>query len=169
MARNESTGANVRRGPPDVPPEWNRVTSEVIAAALEVHTTLGPGLIEKIYEEAMVYELTERGLLVRRQHPIELWYKNRRLSDQYVDILVNDLVILELKSTDRVSETHLAQLVSYLRSTEVPLGLLINFNEAHLRDGIYRRVYSIRTPLPAEFHDPLRPRTSATPASSAFS
>ena len=173
MEREVKPSAETRRGaagPVDVPPEWNRVTAAIIGAAMEVHTILGPGLIERLYEEAMIHELTLRGLSVGRQVAIRLAYKGVPLGDQFIDLLVNGLVVVELKAVEAVSDTHLAQLVSYLRSARIPLGLLINFNVLHLRQGIYRRVYSLNTPLPEVFHDTaFPPRTSATPAPSAFS
>lgn len=152
------------QGPGDTPAEWNRVTSTIIAAAMEVHSILGPGLLEKLYEEAMVYELTQRGLVVRRQMPIDMRYKGIHLPGQFVDIAVNELVIVELKSLESVPPAHLARLVSYLRSTGFPLGLLINFNVTHLREGIYRRVVSRQAALPDDFHD-----DSPAPRSSALS
>lgn len=153
-----------------VPPEWNRVTGEIIGAAMEVHSALGPGMLERLYEHALCHELLLRGLLVQRQRPIRLTYKGVELGDQFLDIVVNELVVVELKAVDKVHEVHLSTLVSYLRSASLPLGLLINFNVPHLRSGIYRRVHSVNTPLPDAFHDSALPlRSSGSSASSAFS
>ncbi len=128
------------RVPPEIPPEWNRITERIIGCAMEVHTTLGPGLLERLYEDALEYELRAAGLETRRQHSIDLVYKDIVLSGQRVDLLVNDLVIVEIKAVEGVCDAHLAQLVSYLKSSRVPLGLLINFHAMRLKDGLYRRL-----------------------------
>lgn len=123
-----------------VPDEWNSLTESIIGAAIEVHRALGPGLLEKVYEEAFVYELQLRGLRVQRQRSIHLRYKQIVLPEQKLDVFVNGLVVVELKSAEEVSDTHLAQLTSYMRAADAPLGLLINFNHARLIDGVYRRI-----------------------------
>lgn len=123
-------------------PEWNGVTRQVIGAAIEVHTALGPGLPEKMYEDAMMVELPLRGLRVERQKAVQVQFKGRRLSPMVIDILVNEMVVLELKAIDKVPEVHLAKLVSYLRCARLPLGLLINFNVVRVKDGIFRRANS---------------------------
>lgn len=123
-----------------IPQAWNAVTESIIAGAIEVHSVLGPGLLERLYEEAMVIELRERGLDVQRQRPIRLSFKGQQLGDLRIDLVVEDLVIIELKSIERVLDVHGAQLLSYLRSADLPLGLLINFNHAKLTDGLSRKV-----------------------------
>jgi len=128
------------RVPPEIPAEWNRITERIIGCAMEVHTTLGPGLLERLYEDALEYELCAAGLIVHRQHPIDLVYKDIVLSGQRVDLLVDDLVIVEIKAVENVCDAHLAQLVSYLKSSRIPLGLLINFHALRLKDGLYRRL-----------------------------
>ncbi len=123
-----------------IPAAWNDVTREVIAAAIEVHSVLGPGLLERLYEDALAYELVERGLRLERQRPIRLRYKAVEIGDLRIDLVVEDLVVLELKAIERVLDVHRAQLLSYLRSADLPLGLLINFCEARVRDGMARIV-----------------------------
>ncbi|MBX3380274.1 MAG: GxxExxY protein [Phycisphaeraceae bacterium] len=140
-------------GPSDVPAEWNRLTELVIGAAMEVHSELGPGLLEKFYELAFCRELEMRGISYSRQHPIRLEYKGIALGDQYADLVVADLIVVELKAVERISDVHLAQLTSYMRSACLPLGLLFNFNVARLKDGMYRRVHSKDTPVPTTFLD----------------
>lgn len=122
-------------------PEWlNDLSGAVIGCAMEVHSQLGPGLLERIYEQALAYELTESGLSVKRQSPIVVKYKHIEIGGQRLDLVVNDTIVVELKAVDAVSNAHLAQLVSYLRAARMPLGLVINFNELRLKDGIYRRM-----------------------------
>jgi GxxExxY protein len=108
---------------------------------MEVHSHLGPGLREKFYEQAMVLELRRMGLRVGRQVPFRVFYKGEDLGIQTVDTVVEECVHLEFKAVAKVTETDLAQLVGYLRFTDLPLGLLINFNVASLRKGgIFRRI-----------------------------
>lgn len=150
----------------DVPPEWNRVTEGIISAAIEVHSLLGPGLLERLYEEAMVYELRRRGLALERQRPVVLKYKDVDLGEQILDLVVGGLVVVELKSVDKVHDVHLRQLVSQMKSARLPLGLLINFNTTLLKDGLHRRVLSRHSPLPATFlSEPLpAPSRSSNPS-----
>lgn len=153
----------------DVPADWNRTSRSVIGAAIEVHSALGPGLLERLYEHAMIHELRLRGLRVERQVPFRVRYKGVDLGDQYLDLVVEGLLVVELKSVERVREEHLGQLTSYLRSSGLPLGLLINFNVARLKDGLHRRVATRNTPVPECFLSEPPPRHSATSAPSAFS
>lgn len=151
-----------RRKFDDVPPEWNRITEAVIGAAMEVHSHLGPGLLEKHYERALMHELASRGLNVRTQVAVRLSYKGADIGEQCLDLVVEDLLVIELKAVDAVHDVHLAQLVSYLTASGKPLGLLINFNVARLKDGLYRRVRTRNTPTPSAFLSAdLPPRTSA--------
>lgn len=122
------------------PESWNAITRGVIACAMEVHSVLGPGLLERLYEDALDYELRKAGIRFSRQHPVVIAYKDIRLSGRRLDLVVEDLVVVELKSIDKVPDARLATLVSYMRSGQFPLGLLISFNVPHLRDGIYRRL-----------------------------
>lgn len=148
------------------------MTEAVIGAAIEVHSLLGPGLLERLYEEAMVYELRRRDLTLERQKSIVLKYKEVNLGEQVLDLVVDGLVVVELKSVEKVHDVHLRQLVSYMKSARLPLGLLINFNTPLLKDGLHRRVLSRHTPLPTAFASdlpPSSPRSSPLSAPSAIS
>ena len=122
------------------PPELNAVTSEVIGAALEVHRMLGPGFLETTYEEALAIEFELRGVSYERQKPISASYKGRNVGEGRADFLVERSVIVELKAAERVLPVHRAQVLSYLKTTGCCLGLLINFHEALLTNGIRRVV-----------------------------
>jgi len=120
------------------------LSHEIIGAAIEVHRVLGPGLLESIYEEALVMELQDRHFDVERQAEVTLTYKSRRLQNILrLDVLVNNLVIIEVKSTERLLAVHEAQLLSYLRLSGKKLGLLINFNAAVLQGAIRRVVNNL--------------------------
>lgn len=123
-----------------IPREWNDLTQQIIGAAMRVHTALGPGLLEKLYEDAVCIELTDMRIPFERQKPIRLKYRGRFIGDLRVDLVVNGLVVVELKAIERILEVHKAQLLSYLRSCGIPLGLLINFNHETLREGLTRRL-----------------------------
>ena len=123
-----------------IPREWNDLTQQIIGAAMRVHTALGPGLLEKLYEDAVCIELTDMRIPFERQKPIRLEYRGRFIGDLRVDLVVNGLVVVELKAIERILEFHKAQLLSYLRSCGIPLGLLINFNHETLREGLTRRL-----------------------------
>jgi len=123
-----------------IPQEWNELTKRVIGLAMEVHTQLGPGLLERLYEEAFDFELRNAGLEVKRQYPVRVLYKSIELGEQRLDLVVNDLVVVEIKASSGVADAHLAQLTSYLKASRLPLGLLINFHALRLKDGVYRRL-----------------------------
>lgn len=119
----------------------DRITLAIIQAAIEVHRHLGPGLLESLYRECLVVELRERGLRVIVEERIPVSYKGRTLSGFYrIDLLVEDSVLVELKSVEAVLPVHCAQVLSYLRLTNKPVGLLINFNVPHLVRGVKRIV-----------------------------
>jgi len=141
----------LRDGPKGVPPEWNRISSMVIGAAMSVHSEIGPGLLERFYEVALEHELGLVGLRVRRQHPVRVGYKGVDLGLHVLDLVVEDLIVLELKAVEQVHDHHLAQLVSSMRLAKLPLGLLINFNVASLKDGLYRRILSKGSLAPDAF------------------
>lgn len=126
--------------PEGVPDELNRLSGTIIGAAIEVHTVLGPGLREQIYEAALVLELRRRGVSAARQTPFHVFYKDEALGLQVIDLVVESRVIVECKSVAAVTSVDQSQLLGYLRFTGLPLGLLINFNVARLKDGITRRV-----------------------------
>jgi GxxExxY protein len=122
----------------------NQISREVITAAMKVHTALGPGLLEKAYEHCLAYELCAAGLGVQCQVPLPVVYKDVRLETGYrLDMVVNGLVVVEIKAIEAIAPVHKAQLLSYLRMSQKSLGLLINFNVVHLRDGIKRVVNNL--------------------------
>jgi GxxExxY protein len=117
------------------------LTEQIIAAAIEVHRELGPGLLESAYEECLCYELSQRGLAFQRQVPLPVAYKGVRLDCGYrLDIVVGDKIVLELKSVEEITDLHKAQLLTYLRISGKKVGLLMNFNVPVLKDGIVRLV-----------------------------
>jgi GxxExxY protein len=119
----------------------NELSGEIIGAAIEVHRVLGPGLLESVYEEAFAIELQDRNLLVSRQIEVPLVYKGRRLQNLLrMDLLVADLIVVEVKSVERILPVHEAQLLSYLRLAQKKLGLLINFNSTVLSRSVRRIV-----------------------------
>ncbi len=104
-----------------------------------VHSSLGPGLLESAYEEAVYYELRKSGLFVEKQIPLPLIYKKVNLEIGYrIDLLVENVVIVEIKSIDQLADIHLAQILTYLKLSGCKLGLLVNFNVLHLKEGIRR-------------------------------
>ena len=117
----------------------NQLTGKVIGAAIEVHKTLGPGLLESVYEECLCHELTLLKIAFDRQKELPVEYKGLKLSIGYrIDILVQDQLILELKACDAIQPIHEAQLLTYLKLSGIKYGLLINFNTPILKDGIKR-------------------------------
>ena len=122
----------------------NELSHEVIGAAIEVHRVLGPGMLEFIDEEALVIESEDRGLNILRQAEVEVSYKKRRLENKLrLDMLVDGIVIVEIKSIEKILPVHEAQLLTYLRLAEKKLGLLINFNTVVLRNSIKRIVNNL--------------------------
>ncbi|MDE2715823.1 MAG: GxxExxY protein [Chloroflexota bacterium] len=119
----------------------NKVSKEVVASAIEVHRNLGPGLLESAYEACLAYELRERGLAVEHQKPLPVVYRDVTVEVGYrLDLLVENAVVVELKSVERLEPIHQAQLLSYLKLSGYKLGLLINFNVRLLKHGIKRIV-----------------------------
>jgi GxxExxY protein len=122
----------------------NSITSSIIGAALEVHRHLGPGLLESAYEACLAYELCQRGLRLERQKPLPVVYKEVQLDCGYrLDLLVEESVVVELKSVERLDRVHEAQMLSYLRLSGCKVGLLINFNVRMLKDGLKRLVLDL--------------------------
>jgi GxxExxY protein len=119
-------------------PELNRLTSEVIGAAIEVHRTLGPGLLEPVYQNAMAIELSSRQIPFLIQVPVCVSYKGHVVGKGRMDVLIADCLILEVKAVAILSPIHTAQVIAYLKITGKRLALLINFNEQMLKDGIKR-------------------------------
>ena len=119
--------------------EVNRVTSKIIGCAIEVHKILGPGLLESAYEECLVYELIHAGMKTEKQKPVPVVYKEIKLDCGYrIDILVEELVLIELKTVEFFSPVHEAQILTYMKFAHKTIGLLINFNVILLKDGIRR-------------------------------
>ena len=119
----------------------NTITHEIIGGAIEVHRALGPGLLESAYEACLAFELAERGLKIEQQKPLPVVYKDVQLECGYrLDLLVEDAVIVELKSVSELAPIHKAQVISYLKLSDCKVGLLINFNVEVLKDGIRRLV-----------------------------
>jgi len=118
----------------------NKLSFEIINAAIMVHKELGPGLLESVYQSCMFIELCDRKLRVESEVPLPVIYRGLKVCDQgfRLDLLVEELVVVELKSVDKVQAIHKKQLLTYLRLTGKPLGLLINFNEMKLVEGITR-------------------------------
>lgn len=138
----------------------NEIGSAVIAAAMKVHSAVGPGLLEGAYELCLAHELTKQGMTIRRQVSIPIRYEELSIENGYrVDLLVDDRVVVELKAIETLLPVHRAQLLSYLRLGGFRLGYLLNFNVAHMRDGIARIVNGIeaseQSPAPSAL--PLRP------------
>ena len=122
--------------------DTDKITHAVIGAAIEVHRHLGPGFLESVYEDALAVELELRGIDYRRQVPVSICYKGRPVGKGKMDILVENKVVIELKTVDTLLPLYQAQLLSYLKATGLGLGLLINFNNRVLRDGIKRVILS---------------------------
>jgi len=119
--------------------EINQITEKIIGSAIEVHKQLGPGLLESAYEECLFYELINSGLNVKKQLALPLVYKEIKLDTGYrIDLMVENQIIVEIKSVDAIAEIHKAQLMTYMKLSNVKVGLLINFNVTRLKDGIVR-------------------------------
>ncbi len=119
----------------------NELSQKIIGAAIEVHRTFGPGLLESIYEEALCHELLLQGIQCARQVPVPVKYKGKVIkAPLFLDILVENLVILEIKATDMDHPLHHTQLFTYLRLSKLKLGLLLNFGNKVMKNGIYRVV-----------------------------
>jgi GxxExxY protein len=131
----------------------NEVSNIIIGCAIEVHKSLGPGLLESAYQEYLYYELIKSGLKVQKELSCPVLYKEIKLEYGYrIDLLIENLVIIELKAVEKLTANHKAQLLTYLKLGNYKLGLLINFNESTLKTGIKRIVKNL-----ANFAPPLRP------------
>jgi GxxExxY protein len=120
--------------------DLNEISSKVIGAAIDVHKQLGPGLLESVYQKCMEIELKERGLQVKAEVPLHVTYKGHEISDDAfrIDLLIEDAIVVELKSVEEIRPVHKKQVLTYLRLAGKQLGLLINFNESLLKEGISR-------------------------------
>jgi len=114
------------------------LTEKIIGAAIEVHNELGPGLLESIYEQALCYEFDLQGINYKRQYPTDIYYKDRKLSGFKIDLLVEDEVVVELKAVATPPNVVISQTISYLKATNLKRGLIINFGEKRLIDGVKR-------------------------------
>ncbi len=123
-------------------PDIDALAADLLDAAIEVHRYLGPGFLEAIYEEALSAELTLRGMPFVRQATVQVQYKGRVVGDARIDLLVAERLIVELKAVENVAPIHLAQAMSYLKATKLPLALLLNFNAPVLLRGVRRVVLS---------------------------
>jgi len=123
----------------------NQLTEIIIGKAIEIHRTLGPGLLESAYQECLYYELTSAGLFVEKEKALPIVYKEIKLDHGYrIDLLVESKIVLELKTVEDLLDSHEAQMLTYLRLGKFRLGLLMNFNEAVLKDGIKRFINSYK-------------------------
>lgn len=141
--KSVNTGeSSVRNGVSDSDdPEENYISGKVIEAAIKVHKNLGPGLLESAYEACLYYELQQLGLAVRRQVPMPLVYEAIQLDVGYrIDLIVEDKVVIEIKSVDAINDVHIAQVLTYLKLSKLRLGLLINFNDVQVVKGVKRLV-----------------------------
>jgi GxxExxY protein len=117
----------------------NELSSIIIGCAIEVHKQLGPGLLESAYQECLFYELKNKGLNVLKEKPMPIIYKEVKLDHGYrIDLLVNDSVVIEIKSVEFLTDVHTSQLLTYLRLGNYKLGLLLNFHVTTLKNGIKR-------------------------------
>lgn len=119
----------------------NNLTQQIIGAAIEVHKTLGPGLLESAYQNCLFYELTQRGLHVEKEKALPIVYKEIQLDHGYrIDLLIENKIVLELKTVEYLNDVHEAQILTYLKLGEYPLGLLINFHTKLLKNGLKRYI-----------------------------
>src|SRR5262249_32018932 len=116
--------------------ELDSLANAVIGAAIEVHRHLGPGYLEKVYEEALAVEFAMRQIPFERQKQMYVSYKGSRVGEDFLDFLVNGELVVELKAVESIAPIHKAQVISYLKATNLHLGLLLNFNVPILKDGI---------------------------------
>lgn len=135
--------------------ELDRLGHRVIGAAIEVHRLLGPGYLEEVYEEALAVELTLRSIPFQKQRAIDLDYKGQPVGHGRLDFLVDNRLVVELKAVESLHPVFTAQVISYLKTLNLPLGLLINFNVAILKNGLCRVVYTKTSQELA--HDNLQP------------
>ena len=127
--------------------DLNALSSQVIKAAINVHTSLGPGLLESVYQKCMAIELESLGINFAAEVQLPVYYRGRVITDDgfRIDIIVEKSIVVELKSVERIKAVHKKQLLTYLRLSDKPLGLLINFNESLLKSGITRIVNQKRS------------------------
>ena len=121
--------------------KFDKLSNQIIGCAIEVHKTLGPGLLESTYEQCLAYELKRLNIPFKLQHPLPVEYKEVRLDCGYrIDMLIGNRVIVELKSVDNILPIHQAQLLTYMKLSGIKIGLLMNFNVKYMKNGIKRMV-----------------------------
>ncbi len=140
------------------------ITSEIIRAFYKVYNTLGYGFLEKVYENALAYELSSRGLAVRQQMPIKVYYEGQVVGDYYADLVVGGAVIVELKAADGLHPDHEAQLLNYLKATDIEVGLLANFGP---KPTFVRKVFTNDLKQERYQEPPTRGRTESKRSSTA--
>lgn len=118
---------------------YQELTSNIISCFYKVYNTLGFGFLEKIYENALLFELSKSGLFVERQKPIKVYYEDKLVGEYFADLIVEDKVIIELKAVDALIEEHELQLINYLKATEIEVGLLLNFGK---KPEIRRKIFT---------------------------
>jgi GxxExxY protein len=123
---------------------YNKITENIIGCAIEVHRALGPGLLESAYQECLLYELRAMGYSVQKEVSRPIVYKDITLNQGYrIDLLVENKIVVELKTVERFTEVHSAQILTYMKLGDYPLGLLLNFNTKLLKNGIKRFINTI--------------------------
>ncbi|MCF6294806.1 MAG: GxxExxY protein [Flavobacteriaceae bacterium] len=123
----------------------NKLTEKIIGAAIEVHRTLGPGLLESAYQECLLFELTSKGFKVEKELALPIVYKDIKLDHGYrIDLLVEDQIVIELKTVEYLTDVHTAQILTYLKLGNYPLGLLINFHTTLLKNGLKRYINNVK-------------------------
>jgi len=129
--------------------ELNLLSSKIIKAAINVHKELGPGLLESVYQSCMAIELSNMDLECQSEVPIPIIYQGQKVSDEgfRMDILVENTIVVELKSVSKIQDVHKKQMLTYLKLAQKPLGLLLNFNETLMKDGIFRIINSQIAPV----------------------
>ncbi|MGH7131968.1 MAG: GxxExxY protein [Phycisphaerales bacterium] len=141
----------------ELPAKVEDLARRVIGCAIEVHRRLGPGLLEKVYERALEIELRRAGISARTQVTVPVYYRDEKIGEHVLDMDAEGLIVLELKSAEAVSVVHRATVISYLRVADRPLGLIMNFNTAVLKDGIERFVNldwsGLSSSLPSSLRD----------------
>lgn len=127
----------------------DELSERIIGAAIAVHRALGPGMLESTYSRCLAYELTDQGLYVEVGKPLPIVYRNLKIENAYrIDMLVEHRVILELKAVEHIERVHISQLITYLKLSNLSVGLLLNFNVSIMKDGI-RRIYNNATHSPS--------------------
>jgi len=136
----EATEIGARR---QIPDHYNTLCQRTIGAAIEVHRHLGPGFLESAYEEALAIELQARGIEFERQVPMPVIYKGHTVAEHRIDLIVEGMLVVELKTVDSLHSVHLAQVLAYLKAGAFQVGLLINFNVPILKQGIRRLLWDL--------------------------